>query len=130
MHPGGIDTGLSQPFQQAHPWLAMLLGPVRIFLTSVQTGALMQLFAATSPNAKSGQYYVPVAKESLGSRYSQDWTEAELKGWGIMRLCRFLKCDWMCEMGVFFLVVLVGYWILDFCLGSVLRRDDNPGARS
>ena len=91
LHPGGIDTGLSKPFQQAHPWLATLLGPVRIFLTSVQTGALTQLFAATSPNAKSGQYYVPIAKENSGSKYSQDpklaaelwdWTEAELKGLG------------------------------------------------
>ncbi|KAL2048010.1 hypothetical protein ABVK25_011106 [Lepraria finkii] len=44
-----------------------------------------------SPGAKSGQYYVPVAKENLGSKYSQDpklaaewWerTEAELKGLG------------------------------------------------
>ena len=91
LHPGAIDTGLSQPFQQAHPWLATLAGPVRMFLTSVQTGALTQLFAATSPRAKSGQYYVPVAKESSGSKYSQDpklaaelwdWTEGELKRLG------------------------------------------------
>jgi NAD(P)-dependent dehydrogenase (short-subunit alcohol dehydrogenase family) len=87
LHPGGINTGLSQPFQDAHPWLSWLDRPIRMLLTSVQDGALTQLFAATSPKAKSGQYYVPVAKESSGSTYSQDpklaaelweWTEAEL----------------------------------------------------
>ena len=86
-HPGGIDTGLSQPFQDQHPWLAALVGSVRLFLTSVQDGALTQLFLATSPQAKSRQYYVPTAKENAGSKYSQDpklagelwdWTEKEL----------------------------------------------------
>ncbi|KAK4694543.1 hypothetical protein P7C71_g3055, partial [Lecanoromycetidae sp. Uapishka_2] len=60
---------------------------VRIVNKTPQEGALTQLFACTSPEAKSGQYYEPIAKESSGSAYSQDpklanelweWTEAEL----------------------------------------------------
>ena len=86
-HPGVVNTGLSQPFQDQHPWLAALIGPVRLLLNRVQDGALTQLFLATSPKAKSGQYYVPTAKENAGSSYSQDpklagelwdWTEKEL----------------------------------------------------
>lgn len=84
---GGIDTGLSLGFQEAHPWLATLLSPVKILLKTPQQGALTQLFAATSPKIKNGQYYVPVATENAGSDYSRDeklagtlwdWTESEL----------------------------------------------------
>ncbi len=87
LHPGGIDTGLSLSFQEAHPWLSFVAAPVKYLLKTPQEGALTQLFAATSADAKSGQYYEPVAKENAGSAYSQDpklaselweWTEAEL----------------------------------------------------
>jgi len=46
-----------------------------------------QLWCATSKEAKSGCYYVPVGKENKGSGYSQEkglkeelatWTEGEL----------------------------------------------------
>ena len=87
LHPGVINTGLHLGFQAAHPWLATMLSPSLLFLKTPQQGALTQLFAATSPQAKSGQYYVPVAVENSGSSYSQDqklaaelweWTETEL----------------------------------------------------
>lgn len=87
VHPGGIDTGLSLGFQKSHPWLAVLLRPISLVLKTPQQGALTQLFAATSPGVKSGQYYVPTAVENAGSKYSQDqkladelwqWTESEL----------------------------------------------------
>lgn len=87
LHPGGIDTGLSLGFQNSHPWLAILLRPVVLFLKTPQQGALTQLFAATSSNVISGQYYIPTAIENPGSKYSQDkglakelweWTESEL----------------------------------------------------
>ncbi|CAF9911889.1 hypothetical protein IMSHALPRED_010618 [Imshaugia aleurites] len=45
VHPGGIDTGLSLGFQEQHPWLGAFLRPiVALFLTTVQQGALTQLF--------------------------------------------------------------------------------------
>lgn len=59
------------------------------FLDECAAGGADAAFAAMSPGAKSGLFYVPVAKENLGSKYSQDpklaaelwdWTEAELKG--------------------------------------------------
>lgn len=87
LHPGGVDTGLSLGFREAHPWLAYVISPVRYLLKTPQEGAFTQLFACTSPEAKSGQYYEPVAKVKSGSSYSQDpklaselweWTEAEL----------------------------------------------------
>ena len=87
VHPGGIDTGLPLGFQNSHPWLAFIASPVKLLLKTPQQGALTQLFAATSPKAKSGQYYVPTAVENAGSKYSQDeklaqqlwaWTENEL----------------------------------------------------
>ena len=45
LHPGGIDTGLALGFRKEHPWLAAVLGPIAaLFLTTVQQGALTQLF--------------------------------------------------------------------------------------
>lgn len=87
LHPGGNNTGLFLAFQNSHPWLAVLLSPIALTLKTPQEGALTQLFAATSSDVKSGQYYVPTAIENPGSKYSQDqgmakelweWTESEL----------------------------------------------------
>lgn len=88
VHPGGIQTGLSGGFEQSHPYLSMVLKPLsQLFLTTVQKGALTQLCCATNKEAKSGTYYVPVAKDSAGSKFSRDdrlaaelweWTEREI----------------------------------------------------
>ena len=92
VHPGGIDTGLSQGFQNSHPWLTKWVKPlVWWLLKTPEQGALTQLFAATSMDAKSGVYYTPVAKETAPSGYAQDnglaevlwaWTEEQLKEQG------------------------------------------------
>ncbi len=87
LHPGAVATGLSLGFQNSHPWLAVLMRPIVLFVKTPQDGALTQLFTATSSDVKSGQYYVPPANENPGSKYSQDqglaealweWTESEL----------------------------------------------------
>ena len=45
LHPGGIETGLALGFQEEHPWLARIIRPIAaLFLTTVQQGALTQLF--------------------------------------------------------------------------------------
>ena len=45
LHPGGIETGLAQGFQDEHPFLTKILRPITApFLTTVQQGALTQLF--------------------------------------------------------------------------------------
>ena len=45
LHPGGIQTGLSEGFEKQNPWFAACFRPiVSRFLTTVQQGALTQLF--------------------------------------------------------------------------------------
>ncbi len=62
-----------------------------MFLVTPEQGALTQLFAATSKDAKTGSYYVPIAKEDEASDYARDekladelwdWTEKELDAAG------------------------------------------------
>ncbi len=87
-HPGPVGTNLSSSFCEGHPWVAAFGRPLeRLWVNSVEVGALTQLWAATSPDAQSGKYYVPTAKENPGSAQSQDaemarklweWTEEQL----------------------------------------------------
>jgi NAD(P)-dependent dehydrogenase (short-subunit alcohol dehydrogenase family) len=70
-HPGMVATNLHhastgrflKPFLYTAGWL---------FATPVEKGALSQIFAAVSPDAKSGQYYGPVGKEKSDSKLVQD----------------------------------------------------------
>ncbi len=88
VHPGGVNSGLSEGFSKAHPWINMMYRPIvsRVFKTPDE-GALTQLYAATNKDAKSGSYYVPIAVENPGSKNARDpklaeelwdWTEKEL----------------------------------------------------
>ncbi|KAI0008313.1 hypothetical protein F4779DRAFT_587745 [Xylariaceae sp. FL0662B] len=87
VHPGFVATNLHhqsaglflRPFIYAAVWLA----------TPVAKGALSQIWAAVSPDAKSGQYYGPIAKAESGSKLSQNrdlqeglfnWIQSELRG--------------------------------------------------
>lgn len=92
IHPGGVKTNLSVAFQNNHPWIgkpgAFIEG---FFLKTPEQGALGQLWAATSSDAKSEKYYVPLAQQNPGSAYSQDselakklwdWTEEQLSKHG------------------------------------------------
>jgi len=88
LHPGSVDTGLKRGLQSSYPWLGLAIPFLSMLLTnSVQQGALNQLWAATSKDAQSGKYYLPVGKENPGSAYAQDkelgerlwkWTEGEM----------------------------------------------------
>jgi retinol dehydrogenase-12 len=88
VHPGSVNTGLKRGVQSSWPWLSPIVPVVTaLFTTSVQQGTLSQLWAATSKDAQTGKYYVPVGKESAGSAYAQDkelgeklwkWTEGEM----------------------------------------------------
>lgn len=89
LHPGSVDTGLTLSFQAQHSWWAPPIYRVlnMFVLKTPERGALTQLWAATSGAARSGIYYIPVAKESKGSSHSRDenlahelwdWTEKEL----------------------------------------------------
>jgi len=88
VHPGSVNTGLKRGLSSSYPWITIPVNFLSmVFTVTVEQGALNQLWAATSKDAKSGKYYVPVAKESAGSAYAQDaelqsklwkWTEDEL----------------------------------------------------
>ena len=89
IHPGVVNTNLTNGITQFSSLFALptkILGA--LFLTSVQQGALNQLWAATSPDAKSDTFYNPVGKVTKGSAYAQDgelakelweWTDQELE---------------------------------------------------
>ncbi|PYI14843.1 short chain dehydrogenase [Aspergillus violaceofuscus CBS 115571] len=88
VHPGMVATNLHlgstgiflRPFLSIAACLAA---------TPLEKGALSQIFAAVSPEAKHGQYYGPIGKEEAGSKLSQNhdlqeelfrWVQGELVG--------------------------------------------------
>jgi NAD(P)-dependent dehydrogenase (short-subunit alcohol dehydrogenase family) len=73
VHPGGVNTGLIRGPVESYPLFKapmQVLG--KVLGVSVSHGALTQLFAATSKDAKTGTYYVPTAKADLGSANARD----------------------------------------------------------
>ncbi|MET9628490.1 oxidoreductase [Lentzea sp. NPDC006480] len=60
-HPGVTATDLTNNMASAHNSLLLRLGGriSHLFSQSVEMGALPQLYAATSPDARGGQYYGP-----------------------------------------------------------------------
>ncbi|KAF5005558.1 hypothetical protein FDECE_8010 [Fusarium decemcellulare] len=92
LHPGSVNTDISGGIAASWPVLKPLLrfGSLfgDIFADSVSTGAKNQLWAAVSPDAKSGEFYHPIGVTGKGSENSRDraleeeiwrWTEQELK---------------------------------------------------
>jgi len=92
VHPGSVDTGLTTTFRTTNSWWSEpLYSVIQPLLKTPERGALTQIWAATSQEAKSGTYYVPVAKENAGSGYARDeklarelwdWTEKEISKHG------------------------------------------------
>ena len=92
IHPGSVGTGLISGPAASYPYVGWLLRRLHPIVTvSVQEGALNQLWATVSPDARSGHFYYPVAKDFSGSEQVRDdakalnlweWTEAELKKQG------------------------------------------------
>lgn len=88
VHPGFVATNLHH--ESAGTFLRpFLYTAVGLFATPLEKGALSQLYAATSPDAKSGQYYGPIGKAEAGSKLAQDhdlqeelfkWVQSELAG--------------------------------------------------
>ncbi|KAH0543186.1 hypothetical protein FGG08_002447 [Glutinoglossum americanum] len=89
VHPGLILTQLYDASRENIPlvgyWMVVFKG--KLFMQSVEQGALNQLWAATSDEVESGVYYNPVGSKAMGSTYAQDgelarklwdWTEADL----------------------------------------------------
>ncbi|KAI1387327.1 uncharacterized protein F4822DRAFT_279442 [Hypoxylon trugodes] len=93
VHPGRIITGMAASLGKESR-LARVTAPIAPLLcVPVSVGIKNYLWAATSPNVISGKYYEPVgvpdketsaAKDEELSRKLWDWTEAELRGAGIL----------------------------------------------
>ncbi|KFA80873.1 hypothetical protein S40288_09801 [Stachybotrys chartarum IBT 40288] len=92
LHPGIVTTELGRGTAASYPTISWILRTVKSALgatgTPVHIGALNQLWASTSPDAKSGAYYFPVGKAVEGSAQAQnreyedqlwEWTEKELE---------------------------------------------------
>lgn len=90
LHPGDVSTNMTHSIRDSFPWLPEFVWSfaIRVSTVSVVDGALNQLWAACSPDAKSGEYYVPVGKLGAGAANVNDkenaaklweWTEAQLR---------------------------------------------------
>ncbi|CVL08613.1 uncharacterized protein FMAN_06912 [Fusarium mangiferae] len=71
VHPGMVATNLH------HESTGLFLKPflnvaVTLFATPLEKGALSQIWASVSPDAKTGEYYGPVGKSESGSKLAQD----------------------------------------------------------
>jgi retinol dehydrogenase-12 len=91
VHPGIAQTGLDATMRKSF-LLARILTPffALAFAVPIEKATLNQLWAATSRQVQSGEYYNPVGKNSMGSQLSRDmalagrlwkWTEEELVKW-------------------------------------------------
>ncbi|KAB5522937.1 short-chain dehydrogenase/reductase [Coniochaeta sp. 2T2.1] len=91
VHPGTVNTGLADAFQDSGVLQNILLMVVRPFLATPEMGARNQLWAAVSGDVKNGEYYMPVGAVGWGrgtanarddelARKVWEWTEGELKG--------------------------------------------------
>lgn len=70
VHPGMVATNLHHA--STGTFLKPFLNAAILFATKVDKGALSQIWAAVSPEAKSGQYYGPIGKVEKGSQLAQD----------------------------------------------------------
>ncbi|KAI0113337.1 NAD(P)-binding protein [Daldinia grandis] len=86
VHPGAVATNLHA--NTTGVFLRPFLYAAALFTTSVEQGALSQIWAAVSPEAKSGEFYSPVGVPGKGSKASRNrelqenlwqWIQGELK---------------------------------------------------
>ena len=93
VHPGTVDTGLMSTYQADHAWWAPAAYRLlqALVLKTPERGALTQLWASISSEAKTGMYYIPIGKETQGSGKSRDeklagelweWTHNEFEAHG------------------------------------------------
>jgi NAD(P)-dependent dehydrogenase (short-subunit alcohol dehydrogenase family) len=90
IHPGAVSSNLYDHAKASSPVMKYGLTSASLFLRSVPTGALNQIFAAGAKRELlvNGAYYVPIGTRSEHNRYADDadmgrrlweWTEAEIE---------------------------------------------------
>ncbi|KAE8153585.1 hypothetical protein BDV25DRAFT_136706 [Aspergillus avenaceus] len=93
VHPGLVRTNLANTMGSGSLVMNILWRLTSVFTgVDVATGSLNQLWAATAPDVKTGEYYEPVGIMNRGSKYTRDgklarelwdWTEQELSQFSI-----------------------------------------------
>ncbi|KAI3393850.1 hypothetical protein diail_3577 [Diaporthe ilicicola] len=88
VHPGVVKTGIADKTAQHNTWARFLLPAASPFMLTVEEGVKNQLWASTSKDVVSGEFYTPVgvlgnttklaSDDALAERL-REWTEAELK---------------------------------------------------
>ncbi|KAH6880022.1 short chain dehydrogenase, partial [Thelonectria olida] len=89
VHPGIVLTNLTRPLLDSYPGLVRKGIELGLKATSVTVdeGALNQLWAATSTEAKSGVFYYPVGMTGKGSKLSENEEQREkLWSWTLKEL--------------------------------------------
>jgi retinol dehydrogenase 12 len=90
VHPGFVQSNLMNPLV-ASSAIMRPLAPIGKWLMAVpvEDGAKNQLWAAVSPDAKTGTYYIPIGRGGREEKIAKDeglakrlweWTEKELDG--------------------------------------------------
>lgn len=92
LHPGVVHTEIVGKANGIPFPMSLMVAPFMWLMgVTVQEGAKTQLWASTAGDVKSGQYYVPLGKESKGSVKANDeklrdelweWTNKELEAHG------------------------------------------------
>ncbi|KAI0549144.1 NAD(P)-binding protein [Xylaria curta] len=87
VHPGITVTNLGAEMMDSYPLLRLLRPIMPLFFAGPHTGARNQLWAATSPRVKSGEFYYPIGVAGQGDAKARDdelaeqlwlWTQVEL----------------------------------------------------
>lgn len=88
VHPGIVKTGIEDKTAQYNAWARFMLPAASPFMLSVEEGVKNQLWAATSKDVVSGEFYTPVgvlgsatelASDDILAERLREWTAAELK---------------------------------------------------
>lgn len=79
VHPGTVKTTITGSFSKTSPFIGGYVMPfiTALFFVDVSEGARNQLWAATSDQANTGEYYAPVGRPNMGSGKSRNMKEAE-----------------------------------------------------
>ncbi|KAJ5492681.1 hypothetical protein N7539_001427 [Penicillium diatomitis] len=88
LHPGLVRTNIAEESKGSSIFMSLLLKVSEMAIAvDVETGALNQLWASTSNEVQTGEYYLPVGKAASNGLLKNrslalklwEWTEAELK---------------------------------------------------
>ncbi|KAL1863928.1 hypothetical protein Daus18300_008077 [Diaporthe australafricana] len=88
VHPGVVKTGIADKTAQHNTWARFLLPAASPFMLTVEEGVKNQLWACTSKDVISGEFYTPVGVLGNATKLASDdelaerlreWTAAELE---------------------------------------------------